>query len=137
MDDLAELIPPEECGDGTGHRVLVLDSPEILLSADEEGNYCFNSCEECVLPLIVDFEVDATQLAEVSPDGIFVAGTFTGWTQTAMNDSNGDGVYTLGLAVTPGQNQWKFLNGNDGWETVPSECGVDDGFGGVQQERDV
>ena len=132
--DLAELIPPEECGDGTGHRVLVLDSPEILLSADEEGNpYCFNSCEECVLPLIVDFEVDATQLAEVSPDGIFVAGTFTGWSQTAMNDSDGDGVYTLGLAVTPGQNQWKFLNGNDGWETVPSECGVDDGFGGFNR----
>ena len=131
--DTSEQIG-EECGDGGGNRTLAIDETDIVLSANESGAaYCFNSCSSCVLPLIVNLEVDATQLAEVSLDGIFVAGTFTGWNQTAMDDSDGDGIYTLEMPVTPGDNQFKFLNGNDGWENVPGECGDDDGFGGFNR----
>lgn len=134
--DPNELIDPA-CGDSTGNRVLALDTlavNNIVLSADASGApYCFNSCNSCVLPLIVDLEVDATQLAAISPDGLFVAGSFTGWSQTAMDDSDGDGIYTLSLAVPPGAAQFKFLNGPDGWENVPGECGADDGFGGYNR----
>ena len=134
--DPKELIDPA-CGDSTGNRVLQLDSlavNNIVLAADDIGSpYCFNSCSSCVLPLIVDLEVDATQLASISPDGLFVAGSFTGWNQTAMDDSDGDGIYTLSLEVPPGAAQFKFLNGPDGWENVPGECGADDGFGGFNR----
>ena len=113
--DISEQIG-EECGDGGGNRTLAIDGTDIVLSANESGAaYCFNSCSTCVLPLIVNFEVDATQLAEVSPDGIFVAGSFTGWSQTAMDDSDGDGITHLAssyLLRTP----MEILNGNNGWK---------------------
>ncbi len=74
---------------------------------------------------------------DVGDNGVFVAGTFNGWAAdaTEMFDEDGDGVYTATVEVEEEDAQWKFLNGPDYAfeETVPAECGVDNGFGGFNR----
>ncbi|MEZ4798382.1 MAG: hypothetical protein R2809_01120 [Flavobacteriales bacterium] len=96
------------------------------------------NCGIVVEPTYVDatFIVDMSNQT-VSPNGVHIAGSFQGWdpSTTPMND-NGDGTYSITLQVeTNSTASFKFINGND-WpqqETVPSECGVTDGFGGFNR----
>jgi hypothetical protein len=100
---------------------------------------CFSQCvacdqapEEFTLTLIVD----ASLLDEINPDGgIHVAGTFNGFSPTAMTDDGG-GLYSISYEVAEGSTVlYKFLNSTDfsAAENVPSECGQDDGFGGFNR----
>jgi hypothetical protein len=79
----------------------------------------------------------------VSADGVFIAGSFQGWLpgDTQMTDSDGDGIYTFtGQVEANSTISYKFLNGNV-WgmpeESVPSDCGVDNGFGGFNRSLEV
>ena len=74
----------------------------------------------------------------VDPNGVHVAGEFQGWdpAATPMTD-NGDGTYSVTLTVDGNADyEYKFINGNDwpGEESVPMDCGVDNGFGGYNRE---
>ena len=129
---------PGECGQDDGfdgfNRVLTMPSADTT-----SGPVCFGACvgcdvapEEYMLTLIVD----ASGLDEINPDGgIHVAGTFNGFSPTAMND-DGDGIYSFTTMVAEGSALlYKFLNSPnfDNAENVPEECGQDDGFGGFNR----
>ena len=70
-------------------------------------------CDE-LPPVEVTFQVDMNEQF-ISPEGVFLGGTFEGWCGcTPMSDDDGDGVYAVTLLVEPGLHEWKFLNG--GWD---------------------
>ena len=71
---------------------------------------------------------------------VSVRGTFNGWADapTQMADDNEDGIYTVVLDVE--QNEaviFKFITDGANYENVPSDCGVDDGYGGFNRSVDV
>ena len=133
--DGAESVPGacgQDDGFGGNNRDLIGPSEDTVLDV-----VCFGSCEACTEPGIlydVTFRVDASEI-EADEAGIFIAGTFNGFTPTAMND-DGAGLYSFTAAVEEGSEVlWKYLNGDsfDGAESVPEECGSDDGFGGFNR----
>jgi len=133
-----ELVP-DECGedDGFGGNNRTLDVPEsdITLPA-----VCFSSCSECTDPGVsydLTVQVDASELTEVNAAGIHVAGNFNGFSPQPMTDQ-GNGIWTATVSVEEGTTAlWKYINGptfGDEVESVPSECGQDDGFGGFNRD---
>ncbi len=59
----------------------------------------------------------------VAPDGVFLAGTFNGWTNNNPMVLLGNDIYKLTLPLGSGDyHQYKFKNGANGWETVPGTC---------------
>jgi hypothetical protein len=136
--DDAEVIS-DVCGlpDGFGSFNRVLETGTIDVTAPV---VCFGSCANCqTLPNLVDVTFRVNMANEVvNPTGVFYVGELQGWIagDTPMTDTDGDGVYEVTLTAEVGSLvQFRFLNGND-WpfsETVPGECGVDDGFGGFNR----
>ncbi len=127
-DDGSCWIIGETCSDGDNST-----------TNDVVQNDCI--CEGTpAIPTMVIFQVDMTNEA-VSPAGVFVAGSFNGWDATATQMSEFQpGQYQAVAFVFPGEVvQYKFLNGNDwlGVETVPVDCGVDDGSGNVNRSLTV
>lgn len=133
-----EEIVPAECGvdNGSGgfNRIVDLGTADTLLQA-----VCFSSCEPCPTPpstSLVTFRVDM-QEQTVSSEGIHLAGNFQSWdpASTPMVNLSG-GIYETSLLLTEGYAaEFKFINGTT-WseaESVPSECGVDDGNGGFNR----
>lgn len=128
--DVNELIDVA-CGDESGNRILALDAADIVLSANESGSpYCFNSCGSCIAPLAVTFTVDMSVVADVSENGVHLAGSFQGWDPagTPLTD-NGDGTWSTTLEVAPGTYQFKFINSNawDGNEENMNDTGCNNG----------
>jgi hypothetical protein len=74
----------------------------------------------------------------VSPLGVFLAGSFNGFSATADSMiAVGNGVYEITLSLdTTLSVQYKFVNGNT-YETGNAACGVDDGFGGYNRVFEV
>jgi hypothetical protein len=79
----------------------------------------------------VTFTVDMNYLPSISPDGVFLAGTFNDWANEPMIDPEGDGTYTLVKTISPGTYQYKFKNGHGGWEGIvvdhpglPGDCTI-------------
>ncbi len=73
---------------------------------------------------------------EVAPEGVHIAGAFTSWNPGSTPMSTpGLGLYTYTLQLANGSYQYLFINGNDwpGQETVPAECGADNGLGGFNR----
>ncbi|MGY8888711.1 MAG: T9SS type A sorting domain-containing protein, partial [Flavobacteriales bacterium] len=68
-----------------------------------------------VSPSSVTLRVDMTTQEAVSENGVHVAGNFQGWNPgaSALDDSDGDGIWELVLEMAPGEYQFKFVNGND------------------------
>ena len=57
------------------------DWRRLGLQMSETGQpYCYNTCGSCVAPTPVTFQVDMSTQAEVSVNGVCVAGSFQGWT---------------------------------------------------------
>jgi len=85
----------------------------------------------------VTFRVNVSQVA-VSPDGISIGGNFQGWAPNSGGLSNvGNGIWERTYQISSNSSiEFKFINGN-GWEdqveSVPSLCGVNDGFGGYNR----
>jgi hypothetical protein len=75
----------------------------------------------------VTFQVDAQALAlsgELHPEGMFIAGSFSGWENIAMTDDDGDNIWIVEIALTPAQAyEYKFKNGPDGWENIDESLG--------------
>jgi Secretion system C-terminal sorting domain len=82
----------------------------------------------------VTFRVNmATQT--VDPGGVFLAGSFNGFTNEAMTNA-GNGVWTLTKTLTQGTAYaYKFKNGANGWENAPGliSCGTNDGSGNINR----
>lgn len=136
--DGAESIS-DVCGlpDGFGSFNRVLETGTIDVTANA---VCFGACTNCLVePNIVEvtFRVNMAN-EDISPDGVYYVGELQGWVagETPMADTDGDGIYEVTLSAEVGSVvQFRFLNGND-WpfsESVPVECGVDDGFGGLNR----
>jgi hypothetical protein len=85
---------------------------------------CFGSCLPCVLPLVdITLQVDMSN-ETISPEGVFIAGSFQDpqWTNQAMTHIGND-VYSITVQMGVGSFQeYKFKNGTGGWETVPPQC---------------
>ena len=54
-------------------------------------------------------------LETVSANGVHIAGSMQGWdpAATALSDADGDGIYSVTLALTSGETiEYKYINGN-------------------------
>jgi hypothetical protein len=137
---------PAACGveDGFGgfNRSFLVGEVENVY-----GPLCFGSCTDCepvVKPTVVNVTFQVNMANEtVSAEGVYVAGSFQGWTPgaTQLTDDDGDGVYTYTASIEANSSiAYKFLNGNV-WgapeELVPGECGADNGFGGYNRSLTV
>ncbi len=108
------------------------------------GEFCI-TFEQLPLPMIsmalcVDMNSYITA-GELSPDGVFVAGTFNGFSASAneMTDPDGDGIYTADVSVPVNSTvDYLFLNGNfAGREQVPTDCGFDNGASVIVRRVEV
>ncbi len=110
--DVVETVP-STCGvdDGNGGY-----NREITASADTLVKaFCFGSCDECATS-DVTFTVDMSNEASIDPAGVFVAGTFNGWSDTDVLIDNGNGTWSVTLPLQPQTHNYKFKNGPNGWE---------------------
>ena len=120
----AEIVP-DVCA-VNGKRYMTVPNHDSVLIA-----YCFDSCSACtnvVQYTNVTFKVDMRLVDTISPNGVFIAGSFQGWLpgMTAMITS-GDSIYSFSDSLRAGQTvQYKFVNGNTGdeYEIVPLPCAV-------------
>ncbi len=121
---------PGECAQDN-NRYLVVPSSDTVLNA-----VCFGSCSQCGQNVNVTFRVNMQGLT-ISGNGVHVAGSMQGWDPASSEMTNvGDDIYEITFAIPSGTlTQYKFINGND-WpeaESVPADCGMDDGFGGYNR----
>lgn len=133
-------IVPFECGinDGFGgyNRNYVTMTSDVALAP-----VCFGECDaDCDAgggeTINMTFRVDMSEQV-VDANGVHLAGSFNGFSPTAnpMTDA-GNGIYEANLNVPQNaQITFKYINGNDfaTSETVPFECGEEDGFGGYNR----
>jgi hypothetical protein len=138
----AEFVP-SACGQaddsGNINRVIFAGNVDYTY-----GPVCYNECADCVVqpetvPVTFYLGFSAPQVG--SSDGVHLAGSFNNWSPTAtmLNLVNGtDYQVTVDLPVGT-TIQYKYINGNTFTqaETVPSACGVDDGFGGYNRSYTV
>lgn len=124
---------PEPCG-VNNNRWIVVPQADTLLDV-----VCFGECGPCgtpPIPVEVTFTVDMAN-EEISPDGVHLAGSFQGWNPSETPMTNvADKIWQVTLSLLSGTYiEFKYINGNnfDGAESVPQECGVDDGFGGYSR----
>jgi hypothetical protein len=84
----------------------------------------------------VTFQVNMRDQA-ISPQGVFLAGSFNGWSTTATQMTAGDStVYSVQLPLIADSSYlYRFVNGNTagGLETVPADCGVSYSGGTARQ----
>lgn len=102
---------------------------------------CWESCSGCTSNSYeLTFRVDMTNQT-VGANGVQLAGSFQGWDPVATPMTYlGYGIYEYSIILQEGTTiQYKYLNGNDFAfsETVPVECGVDDGNGGFNRVHTV
>ena len=137
--DCKEDIAGQDCANPDDFNDRFLDT----LMTDTVINTCFGECTEtadCGMTetVSITFNVDMNE-ETVEADGVFIAGQFTGWQNEAMDDSDGDGVYSATYNLVAGVWEWKFKNGADGWEVFadgdPCTVTFDDGNGGVFVNR--
>jgi hypothetical protein len=100
---------------------------------------CFNECSNCALPAFADvtFRVNMSSQT-ISPLGVFLAGSFNGFSATADSMiAIGGGVYELTKNLdTTLTVQYKFVNGSI-YEAGKVACGVADGLGGYNRVYSV
>lgn len=127
---------PAECGvnDGFGgfNRSFSIGSTDATF-----GPVCFGECADCGIvvepeTVMVLFQVNMSN-ETISPQGVHLAGNFQGWNPnaTVLTDLGG-GNFEILYEVPANQTaEFRFINGSE-WinaEVVPSECGVENGFG--------
>ncbi|MFN4932518.1 MAG: T9SS type A sorting domain-containing protein [Bacteroidota bacterium] len=126
------------CGvdDGFGGYNRFYSVPEV---DDTIAVVCFNECTNCALPAFADVTFRVNMSSQiVSPQGVFLAGTFNSFSATADSMiAIGNGVYELTLNLdTTLSVQYKFVNGSI-YEAGNAACGVADGLGGFNRVLDV
>ena len=110
----ANLSAP--CGNGSNRTITVPSATTTLPIA------CFSYCGNCTTNNVT-FRVDMSQQT-VDPSGIFIAGSFNGFSNAAMTDA-GNGIYTYSLNLQQGTSvNYKYKNGTNGWEgNIGAPCG--------------
>jgi hypothetical protein len=133
----SELVP-EACGvpDGFGafNREFVVPGDDVTIDI-----VCFGTCFPCEYEPVevqVTFLVDMSE-ETISTNGIHLTGSFQDWDPAATEMTNtGDSNYSVTLPLWSGDShQYKFINGSD-WEfeeSVPGNCGIDNGSGGFNR----
>jgi 1,4-alpha-glucan branching enzyme len=124
-------IVPSNCGvpasGGLYNRYLSV--PEFDTTLME---VCFSNCSECLTIQSVTFKVDMSEEI-VGQNGVHLAGSFNAFNPNATPMTNqGNDVYFVTLDFLEDELiTYRFVNGNsaDAFETVPEECGLDDGNG--------
>jgi hypothetical protein len=110
----ANLSAP--CGNGS-NRTITVQAANTTLPIN-----CFSYCGNCTTNNVT-FRVDMSQQT-VDPSGIFIAGSFNGFSNAAMTDA-GNGIYTYSLNLQQGTSvNYKYKNGTNGWEgNIGAPCG--------------
>lgn len=105
--------------------------------------HCYASCLVCPGPPPthqITFQVEMS-LQVVDPSGVFLAGTFNGFSESATPMINqGGNIWSVTIGLEEAQSyEYKFLNGPSftNEEQVPLACGVDNGFGGFNRSFTV
>jgi hypothetical protein len=126
-----ENIAGQDCANPANYNDRQLEN----ITEDTVINTCFGQCStdgSCEASSAVDvtFQVDMNN--ENTDGGVFMFGGFNGWNAggNPMDDSDGDGIYTLTVNAQPGGFEWKYISG-DGEETfdpaVSGECTLTSG----------
>jgi hypothetical protein len=104
------------CGNGS-NRTITVPSANTTLPIS-----CFSYCGNCTTNSVT-FRVDMSQQT-VDPSGVFIAGSFNGFSNSAMTSAGG-GLYTYTLNLQQGTSvSYKFKNGTSGWEgSIGAPCG--------------
>lgn len=110
----ANLSAP--CGNGSNRTITVPSATTTLPIA------CFSYCGNCATNNVT-FRVDMSQQT-VDPSGVFIAGAFNGFSNTAMTAA-GNGIYTYSLNLQQGTSvNYKYKNVTNGWEgNISAPCG--------------
>ena len=130
--------PTASCTNGNTvytNRVLTVPAADTVIPV-----VCWSECNACTIDVTfrvnMEWEVTNGSIA----DTVHIAGSMQGWdpSTTAMDDSDGDGVYEWTTTMDLGSEAWyKFVNGNTWGEAEASGdlsgCGQDDGFGGYNR----
>ena len=131
--DCKENIIGQECAlpDSFNDRYLEQVNEDTVI------NTCFAECTtdlNCsgpAEPTTTTFAVDMSEVAEVHPEGVRIAGQFSNWSDILMTDDDGDGVWTVDLELEKIRYEYKFKNGPEGWENLvagtPCTFTTDDG----------
>ncbi|MBX7051614.1 MAG: T9SS type A sorting domain-containing protein [Flavobacteriales bacterium] len=132
---------PSACGQDNGfggyNRLLNVAEADTTY-----GPVCFSECEDCApfAPVLVTFRVDMSNQV-VNAEGVFMAGSFNNWDPTATQLSEYEpNHYQAVVVLNAGEHvNYKFLNGSDwtGAESVPVDCGEDDGSGNINRSYDA
>jgi len=103
---------------------------------EQFGEYCIEVTQKTLALVTVTFQVDAFILNQggTFEGTMYLAGSFSGFNNIEMADGDGDGIWTVDVAVEPNTAYtYKFKNGPDGWESVQGDCTVGE-FGDRQVE---
>ena len=111
---------PSACEVG-GNRQMVTASSDTLYE-----QVCYASCVACptaptpVYNMTVNVDLSANCFFDPANDFVDIAGTLNGWGGgDTLTDPDGDGVYSITLAVDSGEVKYKarvLRNGNTNWE---------------------
>lgn len=127
------LTPGSSCTKTSGpytNRFLTWGASDVTIPT-----VCWESCDACPATLYdVTFKVDMSLADSIASDGVFLAGAFNGWSDTAMTDMDNDSIYELTLPLAESTTyEFKFKNGASGWEQInlgyDSTCVIPGGFG--------
>ena len=121
--DYVETVPPA-CGNPLDNNNRALDVADVDVVLDV---VCYESCQACGI-IAITTDVTLTVLTEnitIAEDGMFLAGSVNGWSAEAMSD-NGDGSWSLTMALEATFYEFKFQNGLNGWEELT--CGGNRSF---------
>lgn len=129
--------------DGSEWGVWLIEGDNPSFTVDAEGavtgttSYYIESPSPSVdVTFAVDMNAETVHADGVRLAGGFGADGYADWSPGAivMTDDDTDGVYTVTLTLSGDTHyEFKFLNGAswDGEESVPAECGLDDGVSGA------
>ena len=111
-ETLDPALPCVVTPDGTNTNRIVTVNGDATLNT-----VCYASCAACgvVSTVMITFNVGAAHLADLSPDGIFIAGggNFGNPGDNPMDDADGDGIYTITIEKPVGfTSNYTFTNGN-------------------------
>lgn len=114
-DDNVGGLEWEDLPGGGNRMVTVVGGVDTVLAA-----FCWGSTEPCSeTPSNITFKVDVSQAGLDLTSGINLMGTATDWTDgTPMDDTDGDMVYELTLALNPNTYEYKFRTGDGTWESI-------------------
>jgi hypothetical protein len=104
------------CGNGV-NRIITIPTSDVVLPTQ-----CYGYCDNCA-SCAVTFQVDMSQQL-IDPSGVFIAGSFNGYTNTALTSAGG-GLYSVTLNLQQGTTiHYKFKNGTSSWEgNIGAGCG--------------